>query len=313
MPVVHSHVVRNRANHAESVVVTVPGISTQWRRSLGITVALALILPTGLSGRALANAGAALGGRDLDGSNPTRQVVSQLVPTGRRSLTALSAQFPATPPAPAGGGGQTMFNPPGDSRAGRAGMGGEHRQDMAPTGAPPAARSRRVTRSPGRFEGFQGLGAIDNLTAMGSDDVEPPDQGLCVGAGYVVEAINTVITVYKDSDTGTRLVNPIDTNALFALPPFLRGGVFGDGMADPVCLYDPDVDRFFLVMLAYGLVPTTGELDGTTALLVAVSASSNPLGDWATFALDTTNGDVFDAGCPCRARPLPGRRLRGHG
>ena len=32
--------------------------------------------------------------------------------------------------------------------------------------------------------------------------VEPPDQGLCVGNGYIVEAVNDVMNVFNASGTG---------------------------------------------------------------------------------------------------------------
>jgi len=53
--------------------------------------------------------------------------------------------------------------------------------------------------------GFDGLTHADQRTAgtgvytNTQYSLEPPDQGLCVGGGFVVEAINNAISVYDTS------------------------------------------------------------------------------------------------------------------
>lgn len=53
--------------------------------------------------------------------------------------------------------------------------------------------------------GFEGLNFYQQRYARGGNQfsVEPPDQGLCVGNGYVVEAVNDVLNVYSAA-TGSR-------------------------------------------------------------------------------------------------------------
>ena len=46
---------------------------------------------------------------------------------------------------------------------------------------------------------FAGLDAFDNDSVMTGFDVEPPDQGLCVGNGFVLESINVTIRPFDDS------------------------------------------------------------------------------------------------------------------
>src|ERR1700751_1892373 len=59
----------------------------------------------------------------------------------------------------------------------------------------------------GSFLGFQGLSEFDQafLVFAGvngvNGELEPPDQGLAVGNGFVVEAINDALAVYDTSGT----------------------------------------------------------------------------------------------------------------
>src|SRR5579884_2710019 len=68
--------------------------------------------------------------------------------------------------------------------------------------------------------GFQGLDHFD--TRFGSSDgnnafsLEPPDQGLCVGHGDIVEPVNDVMTVYNTS--GIRIAPKTSMNGFFGLP-----------------------------------------------------------------------------------------------
>jgi len=50
--------------------------------------------------------------------------------------------------------------------------------------------------------GFQGLNHYQQRYSRGGNQfsVEPPDQGMCAGNGYVVEAVNDVLNVYRASD-----------------------------------------------------------------------------------------------------------------
>ena len=49
--------------------------------------------------------------------------------------------------------------------------------------------------------GFEGLNHYQQRYSRGGNQfsVEPPDQGLCVGNGYVVEAVNDVVNIYNEA------------------------------------------------------------------------------------------------------------------
>src|SRR5206468_178777 len=57
-----------------------------------------------------------------------------------------------------------------------------------------------------RDQRFAGTGAYANTQF----NLEPPDQGLCVGGGFVLELVNTALAVY--STNGARLAGPTPIN-----------------------------------------------------------------------------------------------------
>ena len=98
----------------------------------------------------------------------------------------------------------------------------------------------------------------------------------------------------------------------------IRGAnpVFGPFTSDPKAYYDPDVQRFFVTMLEIDQDAATGAFQGHSSVLIAVSKTSDPNGDWYIYSLDTTNdgtnGTPAHAGCPCLGdQPLIGADANG--
>jgi hypothetical protein len=138
---------------------------------------------------------------------------------------------------------------------------------------------------------FQGLNLRDQRFANGGNQfsVEPPDQALCAGNGFVVEAVNDVFRVYHaDGSVATPVV---DLNTFYGYPAAINRANLqrGPSITDPVCLYDASVQRFFLVVLTLDHVGTTPNLSGTNHLDIAVSDTSNPTGGWTIFKLPVQN------------------------
>ena len=134
--------------------------------------------------------------------------------------------------------------------------------------------------------------------------LEPPDQGLCVGNGYVLETVNTVIRVRDTS--GTVLVPALPINDFFNLTPeIIRSTplVFGDFSTDPKCYFDDAADRWFITVLQIDVDPATGAFDPGAHLLIAVSATGNPTGLFNLYSIDVTNdgtnGTPSHTHCPC--------------
>ena len=143
---------------------------------------------------------------------------------------------------------------------------------------------------------------------------EPPDMALCVSDQYVVQGVNASLEVY--SKTGAELSDPTALNQFFgATPAFNRtAGVaapFGDFIGDVKCYFDPDTQRFFVTAFRLPLDPVTGDFPvDESHVALAVSATTNPLGTWNIYDLDTTDGDgslAHHPNCPCVAdQPLIG-------
>ncbi|MBA3619800.1 MAG: hypothetical protein M3467_06475 [Actinomycetota bacterium] len=167
----------------------------------------------------------------------------------------------------------------------------------------PTPDVRRVT---GRFPDtlpFQSLTAVDSRYANNGNQFtnEPPDQALCVGNGFTMASVNTAIAVYDR--TGAQLAPTAAINEFFGLAPQINRETarptFGPFAFDPVCYFDPDVKRWFYVVTELDQDVFSGNFTGVTNLYLAVSMTADPLGDYAFFGINTTNGDSTDRGCPC--------------
>jgi hypothetical protein len=157
--------------------------------------------------------------------------------------------------------------------------------------------------------GFEGLNHYQQRFARGGNQfsLEPPDQGLCVGNGYVVEAVNDVLNIFNTSgqsvlpdNTATNIVSgfprnvnhAVDLNSFYGYAPAIdraHGNVRGQFVTDPSCLYDAATQRFFVVVLTLEVVPTSGAFTTVNHLDIAVSQTSNPTGSWNIYRTDVTN------------------------
>lgn len=160
----------------------------------------------------------------------------------------------------------------------------------------------------GTFFGFTGLDqflqAIAPTGVANGDNgqLEPPDQGLAVGNGFVLEPINNAIGIY---DTQGNLFGFEALSALFGLAPTFmvqNGQVappFGPFLADPRAYYDAANGHFFVTEVEIGVDPTTGNFGSTSQIMIAVSQTNDPRGSWNVFSLDVSNdGDARFGGCP---------------
>lgn len=186
----------------------------------------------------------------------------------------------------------------------------------------PKVAGSAVVDSPGGATGFNGLDDYQQTNAgTGSYansqfDVTPPDQGLCVGSGDVVEAINLAIRVYTTGGAPLTAAVPLNQFAGVAPETINGGSPFGPFLSDPKCYYDPDTARWFLTFLAFSVDPTTGAFGNTADQYVAVTQTSDPTGTWTIYTFPTTDdgtaGTPSDPGCPCFGdQPLMGADANG--
>ncbi len=182
----------------------------------------------------------------------------------------------------------------------------------------PAGNALVVDSSP---SGFAGLTHVDQRTADGGKQfsLEPPDQGLCVGNGVVIQTVNDVLRI----GATTVALNPFFgrghqiIRATAGPPP--TPTVFGPFISDPKCLYDVPTGRFFVTALDLRVDPATGAFGPHSQVDIAVSTSSSPdttPASWHVFFLDTTNdgtgGTPVHANCPCLPdQPLIGADANG--
>jgi hypothetical protein len=154
---------------------------------------------------------------------------------------------------------------------------------------PPAPLTVPIVRSSPVFganaalvTSFDGLNMRDQRIANGGNQfsVEPPDQGLCAGNGFVLESTNDVLRVFDD--TGAPATGVIDLNTFYGYAAqFDRTtGLQGPFVTDPSCLFDADTQRWFHVVLTLDVDPATGEFLGSNHLDIAVSTSADPRGSW---------------------------------
>src|SRR5438874_10562023 len=184
--------------------------------------------------------------------------------------------------------------------------------------APPMPSPQAVVNPDPGFSGFPGLTHYDQRSANSGNQVslEPPDQGLCVGNGFVMEAVNLALAVYNSS--GTRVSGPTALSPFFGLPPVIdrSTGVRGPFLSDPRCYFDPDIQRWFVSVLEISTDPATGAFTNHSNLHIAVSQSSDPRGSYFLFALDSTDdgttGMPNHTNCPCfGVQPLIGADANG--
>jgi hypothetical protein len=152
---------------------------------------------------------------------------------------------------------------------------------------------------------FEGLNLFNQRFANNGNQfsVEPPDQGLCVGNGFVVEPVNDVVRIM---DTAGNTLRTVDLNTFYGYPAAIDRTKsplqFGPSITDPSCLYDPDTGRFFQVVLTLDRAnPFTQALSGNNHLDIAVSDTGNALGSWTVYHLPVQNNGTQgtpDHGCP---------------
>ena len=162
--------------------------------------------------------------------------------------------------------------------------------------------------------GFEGLNLYQQRYARGGNQftVEPPDQALCVGNGYVVEAVNDVLNVFNSSgqsvlpdNTATNIVSgfprnvnhAVDLNSFYGYAPAINRatGVRSQFVTDPSCYFDAATQRFFVVVLTLERGPN-GSFTTVNHLDVAVSQSANPTELWNIYRVDVTNDGTNTGG-----------------
>jgi len=207
---------------------------------------------------------------------------------------AVQSKLRALPALPAGHAGEERDLPNADA------LGGAHAAGSAVVSAGAAS------------SGFPGIDLLtENQAGTGAysgsgGGVEPPDQALCVGNGFVMEGVNQA---WQWFDTrGAALTPPILLIQFFKGLPFALAGP-QNFISDPKCVYDPETKRFFATVLEVDEA-NTGAFTRAHNWL-AVSKTSDPTKDWYLYSYDVTDdgqmGTPLHPTCPCLGdQPLIG-------
>ena len=193
------------------------------------------------------------------------------------------------------------------------------------TGNGASVSSGKKAKSNPQFNtGFEGLNLYQQRYARGGNQftVEPPDQALCAGNGYELEAVNDVLNVYDGAghsvlpdNTSTNIVSgfprnvnhAVDLNSFFGYAPAINRttGVRAQFVTDPSCYYDAATQRWFVTVLTLE-TRTNGSFTLVNHLDTAVSQTSNPAGLWNIYRLDVTNDGTDIGGTGGNAGPYLG-------
>lgn len=221
----------------------------------------------------------AMAGSAVAATNPT-------LPTGRANGKAVFMGKVNLLQAPTVDLGEptTLREAPDQNRSFQKFISGSVKQARVPsTGVPTPAGKNLVAASGGL--GFDGLNEVDQGDVSGAI-LEPPDQGLAVGEGIVLEAINSA-GAFFDANTGENFFGP---GAAFPLE------IFAPGLSptDPKCAYDPNTGQWIITYLGLG---------ARDFVVIAVSATNDPVGAYNVYGIDTTDdgndGTPSHPGCPC--------------
>src|ERR1700738_853746 len=157
--------------------------------------------------------------------------------------------------------------------------------------------------------GFAGISNLSSANVNAGFSSEPPDQGLCVGNGFVLETVNSAVAVY--SETGQLIAGVADLNQFMGQKP--ESDPTSLNVSDPRCLYDQSTKRWFVTAIGYSFDPVSGNI-ASSELLIAVSTSNDPTAGFIVYGLDTTNdgSDFLTGDCPCLGdQPLLGADANG--
>jgi len=219
-------------------------------------------------------------GSHADGASLKHRVhVLSLPAASHRHAAGIPAK-PNDPPAEAAPTG------PAAPVAGRAGPSAQGSQ----SGSVPTPGAVTTAASSGRND--PSLAQLDEFTAIGFDNISPPDTQMAVSAKGVLELTNTIGQVFSSSNNKT-----FNLSDLFGAPVIPMTTPL---WADPKVLYDNLSGRFFADTFINDICdprpPPTGTgctTNNDTEVDVAVSDSDDPSGGWTVYTVATNTSNTL--------------------
>jgi hypothetical protein len=262
------------------------------RRTLFTLVLAGAMVPTltafAPGAKALTAAPAAPGQANSPGQVQYTTSTETLTDVGTVNLSAIAGTHPSAVANSSGRGGRGDGQPLG------------HLPRTGSQGKPVSAGSFSVvtgnvageTGFPGVTENQEAAVNAPNSITPTFSDATPPDQGTCAGPDangnpIAIEIVNNALAAYSQGGTTELAVTP--TWALFKQPDTAF-------MSDPRCYYDAPTGRWFFTEFIDGALSTP---PGPSTQFVAVSQTSDPLGNYTVFGWDTTDASNPLGDCPC--------------
>ena len=168
--------------------------------------------------------------------------------------------------------------------------------------APPGSGCDRISLNADGAKGVKGLNAVDSgtLSTNPNGDIEPADQGLCAGNGYVVEDNNLgEILIFNTRLNRISSVIPLDTLMGLTARGWSSGG-------DIMCQYDYSNGGHFIFteFASASTEASGGPFSGCFAGIantcfegIAVTKGSNPFGPYNVYFLNA-NYNPAEPGAP---------------
>jgi len=150
----------------------------------------------------------------------------------------------------------------------------------------PVAHSLQITTQ-NYQPAARGLGSFEQWV-YGGYALTPPDQALAEGNGFVVEAVNNL---WQVSGTNFGHVSNVESTEAFFAPAIIDSGY--NCLSDPKANYDNRTRKWFMTEVAYGFCGGGSGLPGS-AVFIAVSTTSDPLGPYNLYVLDTSFDGALD-------------------
>lgn len=170
----------------------------------------------------------------------------------------------------------------------------------APLGIPKAIALGFASGN-GGFAPFAAAGTnayVAEVMNGGSTPVEPPDQGICVGNGKVLEVVNLVVAL-DDLNGHPQSGFPQNLNTFFQAGPT-------DFLSNPRCYYDPTVNMFFLSVTDLGVYPNAPN-NGSSLIVAALTGDGATVRGYVLNTTDDGSNGVSHGNCPCfEDQPLLG-------
>ena len=143
----------------------------------------------------------------------------------------------------------------------------------------------------GLLHNFNGVDAIDNSNATAGFDLEPPDEAVAAGNGYVLNFVNLTGAIYKDN--GQLVAGPFPLATQGAAGGFFNANV-ANTVSDPRAYYDAASHTFFALVWEDDLV---NGIPGPAFVDLAVNSGNPVTSPWTEYKIEVD--DATAAGCPC--------------